>query len=59
MKFFVFIAIVVSLWYVMRWIQQAEAARRLHTRDRARPARGQQNTMTRTTDMKACSRDAS
>lgn len=54
MKFFVFIALVVSLWYVMRWIQQAEAARRLHARDRSAGSR--QGTMTRATDMKDCPR---
>ena len=35
MKLFVFLAIVVSLWYVMRWFQQVESERRLH-RDRTR-----------------------
>jgi hypothetical protein len=30
MKFLVFIAIVTSVWYVMRWLQQFEANRRLH-----------------------------
>jgi hypothetical protein len=31
MKLLVFIAIVTSVWYVMRWLQQFEANRRLHS----------------------------
>ena len=31
MKFFVFIAIVTSVWYVMRWLQQFDANRRLNS----------------------------
>ncbi len=58
MKFFVFIAIVVSLWYVMRWVQQ-ESARRLRDRDRPRPqgrSTDRQRPAPRATDLTACPR---
>ena len=29
MKFFVFLAAIISIWYVMRWVQQAENGRRM------------------------------
>jgi hypothetical protein len=58
MKFFAFIIIVVALWYVMRWIQQAETARRIlrdqqqrRTGGGARPA-----SRMRTTETMACPR---
>jgi hypothetical protein len=35
MKFFLFIAIVVSAWYVMQWFQQAEATRRRNVQQRS------------------------
>jgi uncharacterized protein len=57
MKFLVFIVLVVSLWYVMRWIQEAAVSRRVDQRsaDRATGSPRQQ-TVPRATDMKACSR---
>ena len=58
MKFLVFIAILVSAWYVMRWMQNAEVERRVraeratHRRAGAQP-RGRQ---VRATDTVVCSR---
>jgi hypothetical protein len=58
MKFLVFIAILVSAWYVMRWMQQAEVERRVRA-DRAAhrrtgaPPRARQ---VRATDTVACAR---
>jgi hypothetical protein len=58
MKFFVFIAILTSAWYVMRWLQQFEVERRLragraaHRQAGATP-RGRQ---VRATDTIVCSR---
>lgn len=58
MKFLVFIAILVSAWYVMRWMQQAEVERRVRA-DRAtdrRTGAQQQARRVRTTDTVACPR---
>jgi hypothetical protein len=58
MKFFVFLGIVVSLWYVMQWLQQAEANRRLRqNRGDQRASRTRPNSrMARATDTIVCSR---
>jgi hypothetical protein len=63
MKFLVFIVIVVSLWYVMRWIQ-IESTRRMRDRGAPRQDRqprqdestGRQRPAMRATDMTACPR---
>jgi hypothetical protein len=57
MKFLVFIAILVSAWYVMRWMQNAEVERRVRARTGDRPTRkpGQARQM-RATDTTLCSR---
>ena len=57
MKFLVFIVIVVSLWYVMRWFQQIETGRALHRRrmSERRDGGASQRAM-RATDTVICSR---
>ncbi len=59
MKFLVFIVLVVGSWYLLRWAQQAEAARRiLRDQQRRRDGRGgwRQGPGMRTTDTTICSR---
>ncbi len=53
MKFFVFIAIVVSVWYVMQWFQRAEMPRRMN---RQRPNGKAGPRAVRATDTIACNR---
>lgn len=61
MKFLVFITLLVSAWYVMRWLQQFEAERRLRSQRSAgqrptdRGRAGPERTM-RATDTILCSR---
>jgi hypothetical protein len=55
MKFLLFISIVVSLWYVMRWIQQAEQSRRLREDRSAGRAHAARRAM-RATDTIICPR---
>ncbi len=64
MKFLVFIAIVVAAWYGLRWIQEAESARR-QLRQRQERGRGQKpwrgagaepDRRMRATDTVSCSR---
>jgi len=52
MKFLVFISLVISIWYVMRWFQQ-EAAKRIQPRRRDERRGGR--TM-RATDTVVCSK---
>lgn len=49
MKFFVFIAIVVSVWYIMQWMQRVEASRRHEVQRRS-------GKLARATDTIACPR---
>ena len=57
MKFLVFIAILVTAWYVMRWLQNAEVERRVRARtaDR-RTGKAPQARQMRATDTIPCSR---
>lgn len=58
MKFLVFIAILVSGWYVMRWMQQAEVERRLRAGRSAgrRTGKAAQPRQMRATDTVVCPR---
>jgi len=56
MKFFVFLAIVVSLWYVMRWFQQAETERRLRQSRSSDRAKRTARKVARATDTIVCVR---
>jgi hypothetical protein len=57
MKLFVFLAIVVSLWYVMRWLQQAEVNRRVRqNRSNDNSKRSSFRNTTRATDTIVCPR---
>jgi hypothetical protein len=58
MKFLVFIAILVSAWYVMRWMHQAEVERRLRAERAAgrRTGKAPQPRQMRATDTVVCSR---
>jgi hypothetical protein len=58
MKFLVFIAILLSAWYVMRWLQQAEIERRLRAERAAnrRTGAAPRARQVRTTDTIVCSR---
>ena len=58
MKFLVFIAILVSAWYVMRWMQQFEVERRLRAERAAHRRTGAQPRArpVRATDTVVCSR---
>jgi len=58
MKFLVFIAILVSAWYVMRWMQNVEVERRLRAERAAYRSTGAhpRARRVRTTDTIACSR---
>ena len=58
MKFLVFIALTISAWYVMGWIQQTMAAgRKLNRQSPAdRQTGGQDRTAMRATDTVVCSR---
>jgi hypothetical protein len=53
MKFLVFISIVVALWYVMRWIQQAGAR---HLSDPASRGGANRRRRMRATDTVICAR---
>jgi hypothetical protein len=54
MKFILFIAITVSLWYAMRWMQQAEATRRARQQRSAAAPRARKTIQA--TDMTRCAR---
>ena len=54
MKFLVLLSAIVALWYVMRWVQQVEASRRVHERRSA--AQPRQTRVIRATDTIACPR---
>jgi hypothetical protein len=58
MKFFVFITILASAWYVMRWVQQFEVERRLRAERAAYKAAGARPRarQVRATDTIVCSR---
>ncbi len=58
MKFLVFIAILVSAWYVMRWLQNAEVERRVRAERAAdrRTGKAPQARQMRATDTVLCSR---
>ena len=54
MKFLIFIIITVSLWYVMRWMQQAEVTRRARQQRSASPPHARK--AMKATDMTRCAR---
>jgi len=57
MKFLVFLAIVISIWYAMRWLQQAEVNRRVRqnqSNDNSRSTMFRKSA--RATDTVVCSR---
>lgn len=58
MKFFVFIAILVTAWYVLRWMQNAEVERRVRAERRAysRAGHAPKGRQVRATDTIVCSR---
>lgn len=58
MKFFVFIAILVTAWYVMRWMQNAEVERRVRAERAAyrRTGKATPPRQMRATDTILCSR---
>ncbi len=62
MKFLVFISLLVSAWYVMRWLQQFETERRLRAerqggqRSASRRGGTEARTAMRATDTIICSR---
>jgi hypothetical protein len=55
MKFLVFITLIVSGWYVMRWLQQFEANRRVHS-ERSGGRTAASPRQMRATDTIVCSR---
>ena len=57
MKFLVFIAILVTAWYVMRWLQNAEVERRVRARTAdLRTGKAPKARQMRATDTIPCSR---
>jgi hypothetical protein len=56
MKFLVFITLLVAGWYVMRWLQQFETNRRLHSERSGGRTGGASPKRMRATDTIVCSR---
>ncbi len=54
MKLIVFIALLVSFWYGMRWVQNAGAALMREREARRRAAAGERPRVQRATDLVAC-----